>query len=309
MFFTYKRIFITYGILAFLPTIAIFGVMDKEPFVVTAIGAFIINVIGVSSFALIGFFLRIIEGYFRRKSHTEFLEVPQENTFVIPDPRNHATTTPKILKRPGEKTKNIIQPIVKTEHAFCIDFYEIPEALDYIQFRYVTLKGEEDTYTLAVTGQSNGKIIGHCYERNDERSFFPDSIINGEVIRISTSEILPTYAWLKEISLSPISKTHRKPLDKFGDVDNFSNYLSDKELPPNFTILRTDSGSIGIFKLFKNGKRYKNPTLFLEVRSSYRSFLVNGDCPGKSFRNFDSAANYFNEQFSLLLDEIKNGAV
>lgn len=306
MFFTYKRVFITYGIVAFLPTIAIFGFMDKEPFIVSAIAAFIINAIGLSLFALIGFILISFEKHFRSKSRIEEIHTPTANISTITHD-NFQKPSPKVFKRPGNHNRETFSPKISTAHSFCSDFFEMHSAKDYIQFRYVTLAGEEDTYTLAAIGYSNKKIKGYCYERRSERSFFPDSIVDGEVIRIKTAEIVNITDWLGyTFNAKPEPRNvASNPESNFNNIDELIEHIGKSKLPDNLTLLRDEKGSIGIFKVFKNGKRYKNPALFFEVRNSHRRFLVNGDCEGKSFTKFDSAADYFNTQLSLLLNELE----
>lgn len=69
--------------------------------------------------------------------------------------------------------------------------------IDKIQFYYRPKDGEESIYTVDVYKGINGNIEGFCHERGAVREFRKDRILNDEITRIETGEVLSVKEWRK----------------------------------------------------------------------------------------------------------------
>lgn len=70
-----------------------------------------------------------------------------------------------------------------------------PRIIDEIQFSYIPAHGEQNTYTVKVAKGIRGNIEGYCDERDDIRTFRIDRIVNSEITRVSTGEVLTVKEW------------------------------------------------------------------------------------------------------------------
>lgn len=184
---------------------------------------------------------------------------------------------------------------------------ELPKirgAIDHVQFNYKTQDMRKGTYTVAVQKFSSDKFTGYCYERNGERSFFPDSIVGNEVVRTSSGEVLTVDEWLAEHN----RKLVEVPETQFENIYDFYDYAKDQWETDYITVLASIPegsmfGRVGLFKKFKSGKPYKHPFIYLESRDTARGFLVSGKCRGRSYSQLDDAAAYFEDQAESLAAE------
>lgn len=69
--------------------------------------------------------------------------------------------------------------------------------IDQINFEYRTKEGLQDFYTVNVYKGITGNIEGWCHEREDVRTFRIDRIINDNITRTETGEVLTVKEWRK----------------------------------------------------------------------------------------------------------------
>lgn len=281
MFFSWKLIHIVSGIAGFL-TFSILNESTKEnPTTVATITALFIYLALVG----LGFILQSAERFIRK------LIDSKKSTNKASD-----TEKPKALTPKPRATKDITLSDINLR----------PGAIDHIQFTYKTQDLRINTYTLSVTHFSSDKMTGYCYERKAQRSFFPENIVNLEVVRVTTGEVLTVNQWLHEQGLELVESESAT----FSNIHDFLDHAQKWE-SEDITIKHTLSpvshyGTVGLFKKFKSGKPHKHPFLYLEARNSVRGFLVSGKCKGKSYSELDSAVDYFEEVAEKLIEEVEH---
>lgn len=69
------------------------------------------------------------------------------------------------------------------------------KVIDEIQFEYRPADGSQGVYTVQVYKGIRGNLEGYCHERDDVRTFRPDRIINNEVVRTATGEVMSLKEW------------------------------------------------------------------------------------------------------------------
>lgn len=69
------------------------------------------------------------------------------------------------------------------------------KVIDEIQFSYRPAHGEEGVYTVKLTKGLRGNMEGYCDERDDIRTFRIDRIVNSEITRTATGEVMTVKEW------------------------------------------------------------------------------------------------------------------
>lgn len=77
--------------------------------------------------------------------------------------------------------------------------------IDKIQFEYRTASGNKQTYTVLVYKGLRGDLEGWCIEREGIRTFLPERIVNKEVTKLDTGEVLALKDWRASFRNSKVS--------------------------------------------------------------------------------------------------------
>lgn len=104
-------------------------------------------------------------------------------------------------KENKQSNNSIISTSYDSKDAIDCDEYEGEETkprrkyIDKIQFEYRTASGNQQTYTVLVYKGLRGNLEGWCIEREGIRTFLPERIVNKEITKIDTGEILVLKDW------------------------------------------------------------------------------------------------------------------
>lgn len=71
----------------------------------------------------------------------------------------------------------------------------VPSGVRRVSFDYLDQDGNLTSREVTVRRYRGGKIYAFCHLRDDDRTFFADSII-GDVVDVRTGELLDRRAWL-----------------------------------------------------------------------------------------------------------------
>lgn len=106
-----------------------------------------------------------------------------------------------IVKEGKKDNSEILDKSFYTSSADNLDNNESEETkprnkyIDKIQFEYRTASGNKQTYTVLLYKGLRGELEGWCFERDGIRTFLPERIVNSEVTKISTGEVLKLKEW------------------------------------------------------------------------------------------------------------------
>ena len=110
----------------------------------------------------------------------------------------------EILKNKFQQSETNSNSIISTSYDSDDIDYEEDEVeeikprnkyIDKIQFEYRTASGNEQIYTVLVYKGLRGNLEGWCIEREGIRTFLPERIVNNEVTKLDTGEVLALKDW------------------------------------------------------------------------------------------------------------------
>lgn len=79
--------------------------------------------------------------------------------------------------------------------------------LDRVKFKYSDYEGNITERIVDVTsGKKGEQFTGHCHLKNDARTFYYKRIIDFEVIRVNTGEIMTPMAWRYEMQGTKVAE-------------------------------------------------------------------------------------------------------
>ncbi|CCK75025.1 hypothetical protein OLEAN_C08490 [Oleispira antarctica RB-8] len=121
----------------------------------------------------------------------------------------------EILKNKFQQSETNSDSIISTSYYSDDDIdYEEDEVeetkprnkyIDKIQFEYRTASGNKQTYTVLVYKGLRGDLEGWCIERDGIRTFLPERIVNKEVTKLDTGEVLTLKDWRASFRNSKVS--------------------------------------------------------------------------------------------------------